>query len=208
MYCYKKEKKFPKRKMLVFMSCLLMITAAYLTYEYSQTSSSDATSVFKEETTPVISLPDTTKKEEKASKPFLVNAEVVLDYYDGTDTDVASMTKFEGVYRGNQGMDFAYENQAFDVVSCFSGEVSEVKEDSMFGKSVTITTKDIAITYQSIDDVKVKKGDQVKQGDVIAKAGTNIYNKDLNNHLHMVVEKNGKLMDPETIFGKTVDEIK
>lgn len=33
------------------------------------------------------------------------------------------------------------------------------------------TSKGIQTIYQSLDDIKVEKGDQVKQGDVIGKAG-------------------------------------
>lgn len=118
------------------------------------------------------------------------------------------MTKFEGVYRANQGMDYSFNKEAFDVLASFSGEVSDVKEDNIFGKSVTITSKDLSITYQSLSDITVKKGDKVNQKDPIAKAGSNIYNKELGNHLHIVVEKNGKIIDPELMYGKTNAEIK
>lgn len=83
-----------------------------------------------------------------------------------------------------------------------------MKEDALFGKSVTIKSKDLSITYQSLDDVALKQGDKVNQGDAIAKAGTNIYNKELGKHLHMVVEKNGTIIDPKTVFDKTLSEIK
>lgn len=207
MYSYTKEKKFPKRKLIVSLSCLMIAVAAFLTYEYSFKKTTQDTAVFKEDTTPVITLPSAVE-EEKGIKPFKVEAKVVLDYFDGKESDVDSMTKFEGVYRANQGMDYAFNNEAFDVLASFGGKVSDVKEDPVFGKSITITDKELSITYQSLSESNVKKGDTVKQGDVIAKAGTNIYNKDLGNHLHIVVEKNNKIIDPEMMYDKTISEIK
>lgn len=206
MYSYTKKKKFPKRKMIVGLSALLVVAVAFLSYEYTLNKEKD-TAVFQEEDVPVLTLPANTSKE-KAKKPFQVEAKVVLDYFDGSEGEVDSITEFEGVYRGNQGMDYALDNQEFDVTACFSGKVSEVKDDSVFGKSVTITTDDLDITYQSLKETSLKQGDEVKQGATIGKAGANIYNKDLGNHLHIVTTKTGTIIDPETIYDKTIEEIK
>lgn len=204
MYSYVKEKKVPKRKLIVSLSCLLVLAVAFFSYEYTQGRKAD-TAVFKEESVPVLALPNITQK---GVKPFDVNAQIVLDYYDGTDSKTSNMTKFEGVYRANQGVDYAFQKESFPVMAIFAGEVREVKEDNLFGKSVTIAKDDLSITYQSLSDVAVKEGDNINQSDVIAKAGTNIYNKELGNHLHVVVEKNGKIIDPKSVFDKTLSEIK
>ena len=206
MYSYTKKKKFPKRKMIVGLSALLVVAVAFLSYEYTLNKEKD-TAVFNEDDVPVLTLPANAAKE-KAKKPFQVDAKVVLDYFDGSEGEVDSITEFEGVFRGNQGMDYALDNQAFDVTACFSGKVSEVKDDSVFGKSVTITTDDLDITYQSLGETGLKQGNEVKQGAVIGKAGANIYNKDLGNHLHIVTTKTGAIIDPETIYDKTIEEIK
>ena len=44
-----------------------------------------------------------------------------------------------------------------------------------------------------LDDIKVEKGDQVKQGDVIGKAGNNVYQSTLKKHLHFIVSIDDKL---------------
>lgn len=206
MYSYTKKRKLSKRKMIVTMSCLLVVAIAFISYEYTANQEKE-TAVFKEESVPVLTLPVSDVKE-TGRKPFNVDAKVVLDYFDGKESEVDSITEFEGVYRGNQGMDYALDQESFEVVSCFSGKVSEVKDDSIFGKSVSIVSGDLEITYQSLGEVNVEKDAEVKQGDVIGKAGTNIYNKDLGNHLHIVVTQTGKIIDPEMIYDKTVDEIK
>ena len=82
-------------------------------------------------------------------------------------------------------------------------------EDVMFGKSVTVKTgEDLEITYQSLSQVSVKKDQVVNQNDVLGLAGENIYNKDLGIHLHVVVQKDGKLIDPATVIGMKPAEIK
>lgn len=207
MYSYTKKKKVPKRNLIISLSCLLVATTAFLTYEYGLKKKAQDAAVFKEDITPVLELPSKEQKE-KAGKPFVVDAKIVLEYFDGKDSKIENMTKFEGVYRANQGIDYAFNNEPFDVMAIFSGDVSDVREDPVFGQSVTIVSEDIAITYQSLGDVVVKKGDQVKQKDVIAKAGSNVYNKELGNHLHIVVEKDKKIMDPKQVYDKTIDEIK
>lgn len=191
---------------MVSLACLLAVSVSYLSYEYYQQTRSKDTAVFKEQDVPVLSLPDTAQQ--KAIKPFTVEAQTALEYFDGSESKVETMTKFEGVYRGNQGIDYTFQDQAFDVVACLDGTVSEVKEDAVFGKSVTIVNQDLSITYQSLSDIAVKNGDRVHQSDVIAKAGKNIYNKDLGNHLHIVVEKNGKIMDPKLMYDKSPNELK
>ena len=70
------------------------------------------------------------------------------------------------------------------------------------------TGEDLEITYQSLSQVSVKKDQVVNQNDVLGLAGENIYNKDLGIHLHVVVQKDGKLIDPATVIGMKPAEIK
>lgn len=206
MYSYKKEQNAQKRRLMIVLSGLLVIAISFLSYEYALSQNDKETSVFKEEENiPVLALPNTVQR---GLKPFEVEAKAVIEYFDGTSSETTNMTKFEGVYRANQGIDYSFEDQAFDVMSVFNGDVKDVSEDPMFGKSVTISSGDLEITYQSLGEVSVKAGDSVKQGDVIAKAGTNIYNKELGNHLHVAAMKNGVILDPKSIFDKTLEEIK
>ena len=55
---------------------------------------------------------------------------------------------------------------------------------------------------------ETKKGEHIEQKQTIGTAGKNIYNKDLGNHVHIVTQVNGKLVDPETIYDKTLEELK
>ena len=125
------------------------------------TGDKEDTAVFKE-SVPVLSLPDTTQK---GIHPFNVEAKTVLEYFDGKDHEVDSMTKFEGVYRANQGIDYACNDEAFDVLAVFAGDVSKLKRRyAVWKESYHHQGKDLSITYQSLDDVALKQGDKVNQG--------------------------------------------
>jgi stage II sporulation protein Q len=50
--------------------------------------------------------------------------------------------------------------------------------------------------YQSLGEISVKAGDEVKQGALIAKAGRSELEKDLGVHLHFEVRENGTPVNP------------
>lgn len=204
MYTYTKKKNHRKVLLIGSMTLILIAAVLGLSYLMTQRPSADVPVSAEETTVPVIALP---KEAEKAKRPYKVEANIVLDYYDGQEKEIRDMTKFEGTYRANQGIDYALDDQEFDVLAIFSGEVVDVKEDPLFGQSCTIKSDQLTITYQSLKDMKKSVGDQVSQGDAISLASTNIYNKDLGNHLHIVVEKDGVRIDPEDIYGKSLQEL-
>lgn len=204
LYSYTRKTKSKKKIVTLSLFALLACSVVGLSFLY-QNDVEDVPVVKNEVNIPVIALPSS---QEKAARPYKVEAEIVLDYFDGSDSKIANMTKFEGTYRANQGIDYAFNDEAFDVLATFSGEVTDIKEDPLFGHSCTIKSGDLSITYQSLKDMKKSVGDKVKQGEALSLASVNIYNKDLGNHLHLVVENNGVRMDPENIYGKTLEELK
>lgn len=199
MYSYTKQMNTVKKRFLIFLSCVLIIGATFICYQYYGKKKERESAVFHETKVPVLTLPN---MQQKAILPFDGEVKTVLEYFDGKDHDVSSISKFEGVYRANQGIDYAKNDEAFDVLSIYGGNVVDVKNDELFGNTITIKSEDTEITYQSLSDIKYKKGDSINQKDVIGKAGKNIYNKELGNHVHVVVEKQGKIVDPKTIYGK------
>ncbi len=207
MYRYTKKKNHRKVVAISALSLVLAIAVATTTYFFTQDQageddipvSTDHVSI------PVISLP---MQEELAKRPYHVEASIVLDFYGERESEVPNMTKFEGTYRANQGIDYACDDTEFDVLAIFSGEVIDVKEDPLFGHSCTIKSGELTITYQSLKDMRLTVGSEIKQGEAISLASANIYNKELGNHVHIVVEKNGIPIDPESIYGKSLAELK
>ena len=132
---------------------------------------------------------------------------IAVDYFDGESGEVDAFTKFEDVYRSSQGIDYTYNDEPFPVLAMMSGEVSDVRADELFGNTVVITSGELTVTLQSLGEVSVSKGDSVKQGEAIGTAGTCVYSKDLGNHLHLVSEVGGRLVDPQSIYDKSAEEL-
>lgn len=205
MIAYEKTNKKAKRRFYLGMGCLALLAAGALTYQALIPPAS--VPVFSD--FPVLKLPDREEKpneeepvvevKDKIILPYKTGKKVV-DYFDGESSEVISIIEFEGVFRPSQGVDIANDGEAFDVMSASDGTVLDVTNDPLLGNGIRIQSDNIIITYQSLDGITLKKGDAVTQGSVIGKAGVNIYQASLKNHLHLVVEKEGVRVDPNTIF--------
>ena len=81
------------------------------------------------------------------------------------------------------------------------GKISDIKTDDILGNVIEIDhDNEIKTVYQSVDNIKVKVGDEVKQGDVIATSGTNKLNNTNKNCLLFEVYQKGQLVNPEKMF--------
>ena len=157
-----------------------------------------------------------TKKEENKvetlKSPVKDGIGIVRYYYDKDDDESKqeqSLILFEDVYRLNQGIDYANKNEIFDVMAAISGTVTKKTNDPVLGWVVTITNSDnISTTYESLSKVSVELNQEVKQGDIIGKSGENVYEADLKNHLHFILQKDDQLYNPEKFIGQTLDMIK
>lgn len=149
---------------------------------------------------------------EKLLKPFNVNAKVERYYFDTSDSaevQTQSLVEYKGKFTPSTAMEYSYNNTKFDVIAAFSGVVTERKVDPLYGYMVYIKNDDgLTAVYGSLNDVVVNVGDNVKQGEVIAKAGTNTIDASLNNHLHFALTKGNKLVNPNKFYGQILDSIK
>lgn len=193
-----------KKRGIIVLSLFLLLAVGTLTWMMNQDTAAEPTMADDQEV--ILPLPDA-EKEEKTIKPFTVGAVVAVDYFDGENKEADTFTKFEDVYRSSQGIDYTYNGEAFAVTAMLSGKIADVRDDELFGKTVVLQSGELSVTMQSLGDVKVKKGDQVKQGDTIANAGTCVYSKDLGNHLHLVTEVKGQLVNPNDVYEKSAQEL-
>lgn len=133
-----------------------------------------------------------------------------IPYYniDGTnDEQAAALIYYEGIYMQNTGVLYT-SNNAFDVVSILDGTVKNIKEDSLMGNIVEIEhTNNLTTVYQSLGEVKVKVGDTVKQGDIIATSGQNKITTDTSNALHFEVFYKGEVFNPEEFYLLDYNEV-
>lgn len=148
--------------------------------------------------------------EERLGKPFTDNQVIIFNNfydYESTEEDQQiSILYHNNTYFQNTGINYKSDN-SFDIVSVLNGEVIEVAEKELLGKSVTIRhDNELISVYQSLGDVQVKKGDKVQTGQIIAKSGSCDLIKNSTNNLHFELYVNGTVKDPENYYGKTVNE--
>ncbi len=94
----------------------------------------------------------------------------------------------------HNGLDIAVA-EGTDVVAVKSGTVTEVRTSATYGKVLKYETEDgYEVMYAHLSQVLVKKGQEIKQGQVVAKSG----NTGLSTgpHLHYSLWKEGELLDP------------
>lgn len=106
-----------------------------------------------------------------------------------------------GDFRTHNGVDFIC-NAKEKIKSAAIGTVVDIAEDPFLGLSVYISHSDGIITkYCSLSSAFVSVGDAVSQDTIIGEAGTSA-KTELNDgvHLHFEAEKNGKTIDPLTLF--------
>lgn len=168
--------------------------------EQEELPTSYVTNTIFEEEQPVIN--ETTK----ILNPYLdENVTIGKNYYDykaDSKTQENSIIYHDNTYMQNSGVDFVNKN-IFDVISILDGSVTDVKEDETLGKVIEIKHDNNYISlYQSLSEVSVKKGDMVKQGQVIGKSGTNELDKELGNHLHFELYLDGQVVNPTLYLNK------
>lgn len=149
---------------------------------------------------------------EVLKSPVDENVGIVRYFYnkdDDSSKQEQSLILFEGVYRPNLGIDYSYSNQPFNVYASISGTVTKKTQDPILGWIVTISNDNgVSTTYQALSKVNVELNKKVNQGDIIGVSGENIYESDLKNHLHFILEKEGKVFNPENYIGKQISMIK
>jgi stage II sporulation protein Q len=132
------------------------------------------------------------------------------DFNAKTQDQEAALVWYNNQFETNQGIDYAMkDNAAFDVVASLSGKVTKVdSEDPVLGNVIEIEhDKGIVTQYQSVKDIKVKVGDYVKQGTVIAKAGQSLFNKEAGTHVHFEIRKDGVAVDPSKYLNKPLSSL-
>lgn len=131
------------------------------------------------------------------------------DYQSDEKTQQNAIINYDTTYIQNNGVAYGGIDDTFDVVSVLPGTVTSIKEDNLMGKIVTIEhDNNIITTYQSLSEVTVKEGDNVAQSTVIGKAGESNLEKDLGKHVLFEITVDGKYVNPENCFNKTIDQLK
>src|SRR5699024_2792105 len=131
-------------------------------------------------------------------------AEIVTTFFDSDASEeerAKSLIHYNNRYYQNEGVAIAStEETSFDVIASLSGTVEGVKEDPLLGNVVTLSHEDdIKTYYASLEEVVVKEGDQLEQGDLIGNAGENLLGQENGIHVHFEILRNGEKQNPEKL---------
>ena len=108
---------------------------------------------------------------------------------------------FSGKKAWHEGIDFAGREGA-QIVAVASGVVSWSGERAGYGKMVEVAHGDGVITrYGHNQENRVKVGDMVRRGDVVALMGSS--GRSTGPHVHFEVHKNGRPVDPASYLHRT-----
>lgn len=150
-------------------------------------------------------------KNESITKPFdKENITTDINFYD-KDTDEDSQQKslilYENTYMPNTGILYTSEEQ-FDVLSTLDGKITKISKDELLGNVVEIThSNTLTTTYYSIDNVKVKENQTIKQGEVIGTSGKNNISSTSDNMMLFEVSLNGNNIDPENYYQMKLEDL-
>ncbi len=140
------------------------------------------------------------RAEVKVNRPF-------YDASASNEDKQAAIVVQGNKFMPNMGVSLAREDdKPFDVLAALSGTVTRSESIPSVGNLVEIEHDDGLVTiYYSLADVAVVKGDEVKAGDIIAKAGRNEMEKELGVHLHFEVHKSGEPVNPESLIASSAE---
>lgn len=150
-------------------------------------------------------------EEVRIMRPYInEGVKVVKDYYDykaDSASQENSIVYYGNTYMQNSGVDYGM-NGEFEVVSIMDGDVVEVIDDEIMGKTVKIKhSNDLISVYQSMGSVDVAKDDKVTQGMVIGKSGEANISPELGNHLHFELYYQGSVVNPLDYYDKLIGEL-
>ncbi len=87
-----------------------------------------------------------------------------------------------------------------------NAKVLFAENDALWGGIVELQKDDIIIRICGIDDIKVKEGDDIKQGAQLGKSGEIPVEAELDAHVHIEVKQNGEYIDPLAFFSMNAEE--
>jgi stage II sporulation protein Q len=136
--------------------------------------------------------------------------DVIMPFYDESTSNEekqAAMIQYGDTFMPNVGISLSREDdEPFEVIAAMSGTVTRSEQLPVVGYVVEITHEnDLKTIYQSLANVQVKEGDEVRQGDVIGEAGRNEIGKDLGNHVHFEIHRNGEPVNPEEFIENSAE---
>ena len=147
---------------------------------------------------PVVTPPDVTEPDKPVIKEFIL-ADPLDSYTLGQafyDTELV-FDPTQKHFATHEGVDFMAAAGS-DVKCMFDGQVKSITTDVNKGTVVTISHQDgFETVYNLLDEVTLKEGDTVTQGQVIGKVSDSaLMEVASGDHIHLELTKDGKRVNP------------
>ena len=150
------------------------------------------TSDVKEETTKELSQPEQDIINVKNTTTFIKPIEgIISSKYGQRDTATGRVPK------NHTGTDIA-ANLGTKIKSASDGEVVLASEEGDYGKHLKIQIGEVSIIYAHCNNLYVKQGDKVTQGQEIAEVGST--GNSTGPHLHFEIRISERTVDPQSIL--------
>lgn len=101
------------------------------------------------------------------------------------------------VSKYHTGIDIA-ANQGTEIISATNGKVILASSEGAYGNHLKIQIEDVVIIYAHCLSLEVGEGDQITQGQVIAKVGST--GNSTGPHLHFEIRKENRYVNPDLIL--------
>ncbi|QED49701.1 M23 family metallopeptidase [Cytobacillus dafuensis] len=212
---FKKRWAFPA----IYIATAAIILTAVLWYQNANNSATDPKSLDNKATdVPGKKFNDPGIEVNRAMENFTMpvkdadSAVILRKFYDKNgkaEDQEAALVFYHNQYHQNTGIDIQVgEGETFDVVASLSGTVTKVDEDVLLGNVIEIDHDNGIVTqYQSVNEIVVEVGDEVKQGQVIAKAGESMFDEESGIHVHFEIRKNSVAVNPEDYLQKPLSTL-
>ena len=116
---------------------------------------------------------------------------IITSRFGWRNPNVSTVSKY------HTGIDIAAE-QGTNIIAATSGKVVLASSTGAYGNHLKIEVEDIIILYAHCLSLEVKEGDEIKQGQVIAKVGST--GNSTGPHLHFEIRKDGRYVNPDLIL--------
>ncbi|MFS8650517.1 MAG: M23 family metallopeptidase [Caldibacillus sp.] len=138
--------------------------------------------------------------------------EIATPFYEATaapEEQEAALLYYGNSFQPNTGIDIVAKNgETFAVQAAMSGTVVSVEEDALLGNVIVIEHADgVKTVYSAVEDILVKEGDKVVQGQKLANAGRSLLNEEADVHTHFEIRKNDKPVNPLAYFEKSLETL-
>lgn len=137
--------------------------------------------------------------------------QVVIGYFDDNNPDeenAEAMVEYNRSFHPSQGISLSRQDgESFNVLAALSGKVVLADKDPLVGYFVEIEHDNGLVTvYQSLEDLQVTEGVDVKQGDILGQAGRNVFRQGQGIHLYFEVREDGKPVNPDQYLSRSQPE--